>query len=57
MPGRVARRRASLQTKKETLRAGLAMARVTSKKMAQDAVNAALAVFSDAVKAAIGAGL
>jgi predicted NUDIX family NTP pyrophosphohydrolase len=46
-----------MEDEKETLQAGLAMVRVINKKMAQDAINAALAVFSEAVKAAISAAL
>ncbi|HUJ10439.1 MAG TPA: hypothetical protein VL171_10460 [Verrucomicrobiae bacterium] len=42
---------------KETLQAGLAMVRVVNKKMAQDAINAALTVFTEAIKVAIGAEL
>ncbi|HUJ11626.1 MAG TPA: hypothetical protein VL171_16560 [Verrucomicrobiae bacterium] len=46
-----------MEDEKETLRAGLAMVRVINKKIAQDAINAALTVFTEAVKAGIGAGL
>jgi hypothetical protein len=43
-----------IEDENETLQAGLAMVRVIDKKMAQDAINSALRVFTEAVKAAIG---
>ncbi len=46
-----------MEDEKETLQAGLAMVRVIEKKMAQDAINAALKVFSEAVEAVLGAPL
>ena len=46
-----------MEDENETLQAGLAMVRLIEKKMMQDAINAALKVFSEAVKAAIGAPL
>jgi predicted NUDIX family NTP pyrophosphohydrolase len=46
-----------MRDENETLQAGLAMVRVIEKKMLQDAINAALKVFSEAVKAALGAPL
>jgi len=46
-----------MDDEKETVQAGLAMVRVINKKLAQDAINAALTVFAEAVKAAIGGAL
>ncbi len=44
-----------MEDENDTLQAGTAMVRVVEKKMMQDAINAALKVFSEAVKAAAGA--
>ena len=46
-----------MEDENETLQAGLAMVRVIEKKMAQDAINAMLKVFYEAVKAVIGTPL